>query len=217
MSYDPEYATNYEMGAKTQWLDRRLQLNLSVFSTDYDDLQTDQLVDNDLGAPAIITTNADEATSQGVELEVIALVAEGLTISGTYGYLDTEITGDLFVEDGINLKGNSLRRSADNTASLAIQYEWSLSSGATVNARADYRYQDSYFFENENEAITEIDSQYSVDAALRYVTVSDKWEIKLWGKNLTDELNVSAVTEWRNLYETYTAPRTYGASVTWRY
>ncbi|ROS01677.1 iron complex outermembrane receptor protein [Sinobacterium caligoides] len=217
ISYDPEHATNFELGAKTQWLDNRIQLNGALFNTVYEDLQTDQLVDNALGAPAIITTNAEAARSRGLELELIALLSEGLTLSGTYGYLDTEITGDLFAESDVNLKGNSLRRSPENTVSVSLSYDWELASGALVNARADYRYQDAYFYENNNAPITEVDSQFSVDAALRYVTADGNWEAKLWAKNLTDELTVSSVTEWRNLYETYAAPRTYGANVTWRY
>ena len=46
--FDPEEATLYEIGAKTEWFDNRLRLNLAVFQTDYSDLQLMQrLVEED--------------------------------------------------------------------------------------------------------------------------------------------------------------------------
>jgi iron complex outermembrane receptor protein len=218
-SYDPETATNYELGAKTQWLDNRLQLNGAVFYTIYDDLQTDQFVKFAGGAPAIVTTNADEAESQGVEIEFIALLMEGLTLSGSYGYLDTEITGDLFTEiDGeqVNLKGNTLRRSPENTAYVALQYDWTM-AGMATSARVSWRYQDDFYWENENYDLTQIDSQDTIDASLRLVSANEKWEVLAWGKNLGDEDIVTNVTEFRNLYTTYGDPITYGVSFKWNF
>ncbi|MEH6551620.1 MAG: TonB-dependent receptor [Pseudomonadales bacterium] len=220
ISYDPEYATNFELGAKTQWLDNRVQLNIAVFNTLYEDLQTEQFIDQEGGTPIIVTANAEEAESKGVEIEFVARITEGFTLSGSYGYLDAEITGNLWTEiDGepANLKGNKLRRAPENSFNLAAQYDWMLSSGGLVSARVDYRKQDEFFFENENYLITQIDAQDSVDASIKFVTVSEKWELRVWGKNLSDELNVVNVTEFRNLYSTYGDPRTYGASVTWLY
>jgi iron complex outermembrane recepter protein len=218
-SYDPEYATNFEFGAKTEWWDNRLQLNGALFYTVYDDLQTDQFVDQEGGAPAIITSNAEEAESQGLEIEFIALLTEGLTLSGSYGYLDTEITGDLFTEIGgeqVNLKGNTLRRSPENTAYIALQYDWEMGDMPT-SARLSWRYQDEFFYENENYDITTVDSQYTIDASARLTSASGSWEAMIWGKNLSDEDIVSSVTEFRNLYTTYGEPRTYGVSLSWNF
>ena len=39
VAYDPEIAWNYEIGAKTEWLDRALQVNVAAFFIDYQDLQ----------------------------------------------------------------------------------------------------------------------------------------------------------------------------------
>ncbi|MCB1854791.1 MAG: TonB-dependent receptor [Halieaceae bacterium] len=218
-SYDPETATNYELGAKTQWLDNRLQLNGAIFYTIYNDLQTDQFIDVAGGAPTIITTNADEAESKGAEIEFVALLVEGLTLSGSYGYLDAEITGDLYSEvDGeqVNLKGNTLRRSPENTGNVALQYDWTMASMPS-SVRVGWRYQDDFYFENENYNITKVDSQYTVDASARISSANDTWSVQIWGKNLTDEDIVTSVTEFRNLYTTYGDPLTYGISLSWNF
>jgi iron complex outermembrane receptor protein len=39
VSFEPEYAINFELGAKAYLLDQRMRLNASLFTTDYDDLQ----------------------------------------------------------------------------------------------------------------------------------------------------------------------------------
>ncbi|MDG1835764.1 MAG: TonB-dependent receptor, partial [Pseudomonadales bacterium] len=63
--FDPEEATLYEIGAKTEWFDNRLRLNLAVFQTDYSDLQILQLLveeDAPFGTGGqLITQNAADA------------------------------------------------------------------------------------------------------------------------------------------------------------
>lgn len=71
--YNPESAVQYEIGAKTEWFDRRLRLNLSVFDIKYEDLQVlVQLVPANAPptqAGTLFTINAANAKSQGAELE----------------------------------------------------------------------------------------------------------------------------------------------------
>ena len=95
--FDPEEAILYEIGAKTEWFDNRLRLNLAVFQTDYTDLQILQLLveeDAPIGQSGqLITQNAD-ADIEGYELEFI-FAPDNLTISGSYTHLDLSFSASL--------------------------------------------------------------------------------------------------------------------------
>src|SRR3546814_8004504 len=65
--YDPEFAWSYEVGAKTDWFDRRLRLNIAAFRTDYSDLQISQLVP----LCCVVVSNAAKARIKGVEVEAV--------------------------------------------------------------------------------------------------------------------------------------------------
>lgn len=85
--YDEETNWTYELGFKSAWLDNRLQVNFAAFYLDWDDVQIRQLrPDNLLTA----TTNGKGVTSYGVELELIAVPTDGLTLSLGYGYSNPE-------------------------------------------------------------------------------------------------------------------------------
>jgi iron complex outermembrane receptor protein len=86
--YDPEYTWNYEAGLKTAWLDKKVIANLAVFYIDIEDKQVfEQLY------PYIMEreiTNAAEAHSMGIELELQARPTQGLDVFAGLGYTDTE-------------------------------------------------------------------------------------------------------------------------------
>jgi iron complex outermembrane receptor protein len=88
-SFDPENASSYELGIKSELLDRRLRLNVTGFYTQYDDLQVSVLQPSPAGV-LTVTNNAGKATYQGAELEFVVLPATGLEISGSAGYVDPE-------------------------------------------------------------------------------------------------------------------------------
>ncbi|MGG7305485.1 TonB-dependent receptor domain-containing protein, partial [Klebsiella pneumoniae] len=86
--YDPEYAWGYEVGAKTQWFDRKLTFNLALFRTDYKDLQVSQLIP----LCCVVVSNAAKARLQGVEVEAVARPFAGFQLDGSYSYLDAKFT-----------------------------------------------------------------------------------------------------------------------------
>ncbi len=88
--YDEERLDSYEIGVKWDGLDDRLRVNLTLFRANYQNALVGVVrpaLTN--GAPETVTTNAGRARSQGVELEVSALPAEGLTLWSSLGYLDS--------------------------------------------------------------------------------------------------------------------------------
>ncbi len=230
--YNPEYAWNYEIGTKTEWFDRRLRLNLTGFWAEYKDLQTQQYEIFDPNLPAdIIISNAGKARVRGLELEVVAVPVEGLTISGSYSYMNGKITGDLIstrmVYDWMcdcstpvdtNLKGNTLRRTPKHSFVVSGFYEAPVSDTLKAFVRGDYRWTDGYEFDNENNPRTSIGSYGILDAGIGIASADGKWEFSVWGKNLTDKLYESGKTDdIGTVLVSYAPPRTYGATVKWRY
>jgi len=93
----PEYCWAYELGAKTDWFENRLRVNLAAFYSDYEDLQEKTYIPE---AVMMGTQNAGSAEIKGIELEVLARPSQGWTINGSASYLDAEYK-DFSVEDPI--------------------------------------------------------------------------------------------------------------------
>jgi iron complex outermembrane receptor protein len=75
--FDPEEATNYEIGAKTE-LFGRVRLNLAAFHTEYEDTRFFQSVGTTFGQ--FITENAGEARLEDIEIEISAHPLDALEI-----------------------------------------------------------------------------------------------------------------------------------------
>lgn len=242
LSYDSEQATNYEIGAKMDLWDKRLRINAALFHTIYEDLQTQELVRVE-GAPSdYVVGNGNEVTADGFELEMILLPMEGLTLNLNYGYLDSRFTDEQIYENfagiggididtgatvpvlGVGLKqngdfdGETTRRSPEHNVNLAATYEWSLGDNGHMYARLDYTYQSEYSMDNEQTPTTEQPSHESYDASIGWLSDTQRWNVKIWGKNLTDETTVSSVSDFEfGVFETYMPPRTAGVTVVWIY
>jgi outer membrane receptor protein involved in Fe transport len=89
--FDDETLNVYEIGAKTDWLDKRLVLNTSLFYQEFDDkLVSSQKQDPDTGVLYAAPVNASKATVYGLELDVAWQATEALQLTASYTYLDTE-------------------------------------------------------------------------------------------------------------------------------
>lgn len=137
LQYSPDQTVNYEIGIRSQWLERRLTLNGSVFYIDWSDpqLNTASLV----GASPIVV-NGKGAKSQGIELSFAASLTDRLSLRGSYGYTNAELTDDapglvraiappgfgvVFVDA---LKGDRLPGSPEHQGSIFASYRMPLSS-----------------------------------------------------------------------------------------
>ncbi|MFK7731488.1 MAG: TonB-dependent receptor [Pseudomonadales bacterium] len=217
--YDPETVDNYELGFKSEWADSRVRLNGAIFYMDYQDKQEEiGLASDGATGQRISVFNAATATMQGVELEVQAIVTEGLSIRANLGYLDSEYDEFVF-NDGFGLVDNSgfdFRRAPEFTGSLDATYEWEVGSGQAW-VRGAYRMIGSHFVEQTNRAELENDTQHLIDMSVNYA-INDL-QFSLYGRNLTDEdalahgLNVSGL--WA--YASPRAPRTWGLEVTYNF
>ncbi|MEL7043922.1 MAG: TonB-dependent receptor [Pseudomonadota bacterium] len=217
--YDPEFLDNYEVGFKTEWGGGRVRVNGAVFYMDYEDKQEEiGLASEGATGQRISVFNAATATMQGVELEAQALVTEGLTIGGNFGYLDSSYDEFTF-DDGFGIVDNSgleFRRAPEFTGALNATYEWDVAGGQAW-VRGAYRIIDELFVEQTNRAELANDVQHYVDASINYSINGATFS--LFGRNLTDEdalahgLNVSGL--WS--YAIPVPPRTWGLEVVYNF
>lgn len=189
-SFSPEFAEVYEVGVKWAGLDNRVRLTVSLFDTDYKDLQVPAA--SLLGS---ILVNAGNAEMSGGELELTAAVTERLTLALGIGTLDSKYV--TFNEIDVGGDPVAVRISPENRipdapeqqTNASISYRHPLASGELI-ARLDYAATDDYFTNAQNNDGTLVPSQDVIHGGITYAHGSGDWEIALQGRNLGDEFLV---------------------------
>jgi iron complex outermembrane receptor protein len=176
---EPELATSYELGFKSEFLANRLRVNASAFYTDYEDLQVFQLVGS-----LLVSGNA-EATSQGFEVEATGLITDNWTVVANCAYLDAEY--DTYLLGVQDFSGNKLPRAAEDSYFLRSSCIIPMSNGSEFDLVLSYAYSGDFYFESSAQASGFEEGYGLFDASLNWRTASGNWDISLWGKNLTDE------------------------------
>jgi len=204
-SFAPETVTAYELGAKTRLLNGRVILNLTIFDSEYKDLQVASF---DPVTNLFKTTNAASAKSNGVELETQFAATEQLRFGLNVSYLDA--TYDDFKDAqcwaGQFVLGTGCAPSAANPA-VAVQ---NLSGVVTPYApewsgtfSADYRvdlanglrlgFGGDLYSTTEFATLTDInprsfqDSYTKLNLRVSLGRGDGRWEAALVGRNITDE------------------------------
>ncbi len=194
---DEEIVDAYELGVKSELFDRRVRLNMALFWNDYTDIQITQFEAGTGGASSRIV-NAGEGVYQGFEADLLAVVADGLTVDLTYGYLDASF--DEYV--GINpatdqpedISGiTTVSYAPRHSAALGLQYEFPQTSYGLVSARVDVTYKDKFVFHPFQNQLDFSDNRTLVNARLSLSDIplggddTHQLRVSLWAKNLTDE------------------------------
>lgn len=187
--YDPEVLWNYEAGVKGSWLQGRLSARGAVFYMQRDDVQvaTSLTLERDDGSVEFIDliSNAADGSNRGVELEVDYRPVQSLSLFANLGLLSTGF------DDFINSNGEDLG-GEDQAHAPGYQFfagaEYRFAPGWYL--RLEVEGKDSYYFSNSNRFVPEPDDVRSDayelwNASLGYE--SAHWQLKLWGRNLTDE------------------------------
>ncbi len=228
--FDPEEAILYEIGAKTEWFDNRLRLNLAIFETDYTDLQILQLLVEEAAPEGtggqLITQNAADADIQGYELEFIIAPTDNLTISGSYTHLDTEFS-NFFTPTGFrppdggagtsgDHTGNDLRNAPDKAYNILARYRMDLANGGTLTWQADWRHKDKVYQDPDIFEFAAVPEYDVLDLRVSYLWPNGNLETTLWSRNANDEDYF--LHNWPlqgSGQATPAPPRTYGLTVTW--
>lgn len=195
-AFKPEKLTNYELGVKSYWFDRRLLANAAVFYMDYSNLQRSQsfLIN---GAQVSTTTNAASTTIKGFEIELQARPIPGLSLTARSGYQDAKYdsyaNAPTFTATGpqiLNLSGTALPFAPKYSASLIGRYEWPIVSGLRAWVGGDVGYKSRYQLNSGPLSIVPffvVEDSTLVNLNLGVETEDGRWSLGLYGRNITDE------------------------------
>lgn len=222
--FDPEFVWSYEAGLKSSWLDNRLVVNAAYFFNDFTDLQvTSFAADPDTGVFVSQFTNAAEATVQGVELELFATPYEGLTLNGSFGYVDAEYQEFDILVGGVptDVSDRPLVNTPEFNGSIAATYVRPFGQlfEGTVHVDANYRGETA----TEISATPELtqDAYWLTNAFAAVGTQNGRWQLRGGVRNISDEeIQVQGfnLTEFPGLQSAFfAAPRTYDVRVIFRY
>ncbi|MGX7895940.1 TonB-dependent receptor [Tsuneonella sp. HG222] len=193
--FDPETLTTYEVGFKSDFLDRRVRLNAAVFRSYYDNIQRVVYFCPDSASTACgQTKNVADARYTGVELETVLRPIDGLTIEGSLAYLDAEYTDIIDVNSLVTLDMRPPFAS-EWQASASVQYQIDLNSSGTITPRADWSYLSDFYYQAVISPYALIPGRNLFNARITYETEDGNWSVSASATNLTDEYYYTAAAD----------------------
>jgi iron complex outermembrane receptor protein len=229
-AYDPELATSYEVGIKTNLAADRVRLNATYFFVNYEDFQRSTVV----SVPGTAfqetrTFNAADVDAQGIELELSALLAENLTLRANLGWIDAEYNEFLLDRDGnpdtppTDLSGRDVVRAPEISAGIDLTYDYSLGASGGLRFNVSFLYEDenTYYYNDDigPEFDTVLEERTILNASMTWSSADERYYVGAFGKNLTDDRYQTAAQAVGVLwtFSNYGPPRTYGVQAGMRF
>ena len=233
-TYEPDKATNYEIGLKGRDLFGRFTYSLSAYLIDWENFQFGSFTPAVLGG----VFNGKTAETKGIELEVHGNIAENLSLDFGYAYTDAQITSDFQIFDispfepglvpgAATFDGDSLPGVPEHSLTIALDYMQPLNSGNgwTLNYHVDGSFRDetTSTFNNISAGgrdFYEMDSFWIWNASLTLSTGSN-WDAGIFIRNIGNEEGITGGSSvnthgFRGEAFNVARPRTIGVAINFR-
>jgi outer membrane receptor protein involved in Fe transport len=232
--YNPDLLKNYELGLKSQWLDNRLLINVTLFDMQWSDIQINSRVGD---SPWWLrgTWNGETGESIGAEMDFEWQATGNLSFQGSAYFADSKYTadsydprGNLYLEDG-----QEMPNSPKVKYWLAVEY--TIPGVEILNGDLWFRYDTSYqgkIWDNLDAAIDNdpegiIPAWHSSNLQIG-LNMQNEWDVTLMARNIWNDHGYNSLynttyasdwfgdPRWRN-ERTLQRPRTVTLSVRKRF
>ena len=228
--YGEELIDNFEVGFKTEWMDSRLQFNGNVYYQKLKGLQRQVIrpANNATGQETFISNNAD-ARSYGVELELVAIPVDGLTINANIAYNNIKYTNYCADLDGPEpfaapangrpVCGPGSTKLPNGTyitftdfsdlrlgfapsiiANLGWTYDFPIGDMGNISIGNSFGYTSKMATAGVFLPNSDRRAMLLVDAQISWESPDSKYRVSIWGKNLTNDIQRLSVTPVSNLF-----------------
>lgn len=216
-----ELLTAYEVGLKAALFERRVQANVSAFYYDYEDKQLSVYFADPIYTALSRLSNVPDSEAYGLDGEITWRATPELTFIGSATLLHTEVKNYVGINAAglpMDFDGQPFLYSPKFQGGLTVLYSRDLTEGLGLQAAVNGRYQSKSHADLEGNPLFEIKEYGLLNASLGLHALNDRWEVSIWGRNLTDEYYWSAVSSNANVVVRFPGqPRTYGASLTMKF
>jgi iron complex outermembrane receptor protein len=239
--FKPEIAYSTEIGIKSEFFDNRVRFNAAAYRTRVNNLQRSTLFLVN-GQPITFLGNAASSRITGMEADLTVAPIKGLTLVGTVALTDPEYIAYQEVPSRTNLTGDRacceiFESVPEKTFSLQGSYEFPIGDRGELLLSANYNWvsevklvSGNFFVGNPFTVIVDPFTGMTVGdsttnrgtadpigllgASIAY-TFDDRYTIRAWGRNLTNESGITTSTNAQLGYVNagLREPRTYGLTL----
>lgn len=183
---DPEYITSYEIGFKSEFLDRKVRLNTALFYSNYDDLQLQiARFDPVSGRTTSFIANAAKVRIQGLETELDIYPLPGMSLNASYGYTDAKYKN---FQPGVPFAiTNDLVETPKHTLSLSGEYSMALGDSLNLVPRLDWSYKSALEHDLFNRVLGHQKGFGVLNGRVALESASGNWSLALFVTNITNK------------------------------
>lgn len=197
-----ETSDAFELGLRSTWLDGDLVFNLTGFLQKFYDYQAQSF---DVANQTFLLQNAAELETKGIEAQLIAQLADGLSLNANATLLDAAFTsfpgaecypgqptcgaGNIFDASGLRLPG-----SAKFTSTVQVQYEFPISDSMDAFVEANWYHRSPINFDLVAAPITRIGTIDPIGASIGIE--NDNLRVSLFCRNCFNEVYPANISLW---------------------
>lgn len=199
----PERSRDREVGIRSQFLDRRLTVNLTYFNTDYTNLQAQTIETLADGTSNYRLTNVGGLNTSGVELDSSLRASDDLNLSASAAYLDAHYTSYPIAQcyplqtiatgcnttvspSRQNLTGQRAVQAPKWRVTAAVDYSPALGGHLRGVVQANWQYtSDVYYVAEDPETFQPAYSIFNAGLGVR--DADRRWEVVAFVNNVFDK------------------------------
>lgn len=230
----PEKSLDFEAGIKSSWLDRRLDVNLNLYSNTITDYQAGQIDPNALALGSILG-NVGKVRLRGFEFESAFRPIDGISLSANVAYNDarylsyanaaapTEYQAYLATIQGVaarstvlSLTGYQVIGAPQWTANGTANFDLPVSGSVNVTGYVNLNYRSRTALINPRSQYGWQEGSIVTNAGFGFKGADGDWSANIWAKNLFNKeyaIGFAAASAVTPFLKYYGEPRTFGLTL----
>jgi outer membrane receptor protein involved in Fe transport len=205
-SYEPDELWNYEIGTKQQLLDRKLEIDVDVYRTNWTNVQVPV---NLPPSNTAITENSGKVTGWGTDVSIVGRPLAGLTLTGTVGWNNLAYASVSPFTSG-PLVGDPPDDTVRRSYSASLDYRRPVFARTVGFFRADYQYA-GRAQETQGPILVGIPAHDLTN--VRLGLAFERIEASIFSANVFNDRTVVFPPAFGNLANVERAPREVGVNV----
>jgi iron complex outermembrane receptor protein len=223
ISYVPQHIANNEIGVRSDLASGRVRLNATYFQTDWEDVQLLTTVldrANGTETTELLIQNVADAEVDGFEVELSVAVTDNFLFQANLGFLDTAYVNAY--HPSITPGQTEFGQAPEETYNFGFQWDSNLMNGGSLTTRFDASFTSGYWrssvpsLRRNSYGVPhdfETGDTWLYNARLQYAPPDGRYELSLYGTNLTDEYHLNSGflhNIWQFDFATVDRPREVG-------